>query len=211
MSAGRQRWDEAGNSWERLRRWHDTGRAADTDDGAALDALSDISSLRRVLDEAELSAVRAARRRGSSWAEIATMLGVTRQSAWEKWRELDEPGGSAPESGPVERAIGRAARAARRQGTVSVPDVVGMQWENARSVLREHELVATCDDADVLPDQVVVDQSPESGARVAAGTTVRLWLARGGGGSGVREPRRPVPEPRSGRAMRQEVADEAVG
>jgi hypothetical protein len=46
---------------------------------------------------------------------------------------------------------------------------------------------------------------------VAAGTTVRLWLARGGGGSGVREPRRPVPEPRSGRAMRQEVADEAVG
>ena len=27
---------------------------------------------------------------GKSWAEIATHLGVTRQSAWERWRDLDD-------------------------------------------------------------------------------------------------------------------------
>ena len=207
MSGGRQRWDEAGNAWDRLRAWH----ADDAADGA-LDALSDVSAVRRLLDEAELAAVRAARRNGSSWAEIATMLGVTRQSAWEKWRELDEPGATAAQqaAGAMERAIGHAARIARREGRVSVPDVVGMSWENARSVLREHELDARCNDPDAVPDQVVQDQSPEAGARVPAGTTVRLWLRRGGGGGGVREPRRPNPEPRAGRAMREE-ADEAVG
>jgi hypothetical protein len=39
---------------------------------------------------------------------------------------------------------------------------------------------------------------------------VTLWIERGGG-SGVREPRRPKPDPRAARAMRDEVSDEAVG
>ncbi|MFC7655663.1 hypothetical protein ACFQV8_03060 [Pseudonocardia benzenivorans] len=38
--------------------------------------------MRRLLDETELEAVRSARRRGRSWAEIATKLGVSRQAAW---------------------------------------------------------------------------------------------------------------------------------
>jgi hypothetical protein len=37
----------------------------------------------------ELSTVRQAREAGLSWTEIATSLGVTRQSAWERWHELD--------------------------------------------------------------------------------------------------------------------------
>jgi hypothetical protein len=51
-------------------------------------ALGDIRLVRGLLDQAELGAVRAARREGRSWAEIATILGVTRQSAWERWRDL---------------------------------------------------------------------------------------------------------------------------
>lgn len=82
--------DESGGpdaAWGRLRRWHE--RPSD-DDGAALDVLSDIGVLRRRLDESELAAVRAARGRAKSWADIASRLGVSRQSAWERWRDLDD-------------------------------------------------------------------------------------------------------------------------
>jgi len=34
-------------------------------------------------------AVREARKLDLSWTEIAAILGVTRQSAWERWHELD--------------------------------------------------------------------------------------------------------------------------
>jgi hypothetical protein len=69
----------------------------------------------------------------------------------------------------------------------------------------------------VLPDQggalaavagstvVVVDQSPESGAAVPPGSAVTLWID--GGDSGVREPRRPSPEPRTGRKVRIQEED----
>jgi hypothetical protein len=43
-----------------------------------------------MLDQAESAAVRAAGLHGKPWAEIATQLGVTRQSAWERWRDLDD-------------------------------------------------------------------------------------------------------------------------
>ena len=38
----------------------------------------------------ELSTVREARKAGLSWTEIAGSLAVTRQSAWERFHELDE-------------------------------------------------------------------------------------------------------------------------
>jgi hypothetical protein len=44
----------------------------------------------------------------------------------------------------------------------------------------------------------------------APGSSVRLWIDRQGG-SGVREPRRPKPDPKTGRKMLDEVTDEAVG
>lgn len=53
-------------------------------------ALADIRLVRSLLDMAELNAVRAARQSGASWTDVATMLGVSRQSAWERWREVDE-------------------------------------------------------------------------------------------------------------------------
>ena len=174
-------------------------------------------------------AVKTARRHGKSWAEIATKLGVTRQSAWERWRDLDAgpgpgrpAGAQAGEVPPAELVAGAAdalverARQRRRQSTVPVPDVIGMPWEQARETLTERGLVAAGPDPDGLPlailaqpGSVVTDQSPESGARVPPGSTIMLWLDRGDGG--VREPRRPTPIPRMGRQLQPEPADQAIG
>jgi len=43
--------------------------------------------IRALLETAELHAVSKARSEEHSWNEIATALGVSRQSAWEKWRD----------------------------------------------------------------------------------------------------------------------------
>jgi hypothetical protein len=244
MSGGR--WHEARKAWARLSDWDD---ASARHDGDPLEALCDIGSLRRLLDEAELSAVRAARRQKKSWAEIATMLGVTRQSAWERWRDLDETpeatedrpaAGDGPAAGQSPAAGDRAAgdrgavaaaaseltdwaKRRRRKGSVTVPRVIGLRSAGARGLIEEHGLVPVGWDADGVPyeslgwpDQVVTGQVPEAGAKVAYGSSVRLWLAAGGGGAGVREPRRPSPSPRSGREMRPEPTapeptQEAVG
>jgi hypothetical protein len=114
---------------------------------------------------------------------------------------------------------GEAAGELRRRATALVPDVVGLEWEAAQQRLSEQSLVAVGPDPDGLPlaalgwpGGVVVDQSPESGARVPPGSAVRLWLGDGGGGTaGVREPRRPSPNPKSAREVLQEPSDEAVG
>jgi hypothetical protein len=79
-------WEQARQAWRRLA--VNSERPRGDDDGLA--SLSDIGVVRRMLDQAELAAVRTARRGGKSWAEIATHLGVTRQSAWERWRDLDD-------------------------------------------------------------------------------------------------------------------------
>jgi len=75
----------------RLNGWHNTDPKAipgHPDDGdAALEALVDVHLVRGLLKRAELEAVTTARRNGKSWTEIATMLDITRQSAWERWHE----------------------------------------------------------------------------------------------------------------------------
>ena len=180
--------------------------------------------MRRVLDQAELEAVRAARRHGKSWAEIATHLGVARQSAWERWRDLDEsPRGGEPERGAESTVLADAAsdviamraREERRGSTVLVPNVVGLEWAEARDVLTGTGVVAVNADpgAPALPGNegwTVTDQSPESGALVRVGSQVRLWL-KGDGGTGAREPRRPRPTPLSAREVRPEPRGKAVG
>jgi hypothetical protein len=204
---------EGRRAWRRLDEWWQGERAADR----ALTALGDIGALRRLLDQAELAAVRVARGAGKSWAEIATQLGVTRQSAWERWRELDErpvePATRATaESVPLE-VFERAAAERRRRAAGVVPNVVGLTWVEASAELATAGLVAIRPERELVdpPDDAVVrDQTPESGARVPAGSRVVLWVRRDGG-TGVREPRTPKPQPRAGRAMRDELSDEAVG
>jgi hypothetical protein len=208
-------WEQGRQAWRRLAA--NSGRRRD-DDG--LDALSDIGVVRRVLDQAELAAVRVARAHGKSWAEIATHLGVTRQSAWERWRDLDDSPGAGAESTVLADAashlVKMRAQEQRRASKVKVPNVVGREWIEAREVLAGEGLVAITAQPDTPPEPepgsrgwVVTDQSPESGAMVRAGSVVRLWL-RGDGDAGVREPRRPRPTPRSAREMQPEPHDQAI-
>lgn len=205
-------WELGRQAWRRLAA--NSGRPRD--DG--LDALSDIGVVRRMLDQAELAAVRAARVHGKSWAEIATHLGVTRQSAWERWRDLDDSPGTGAESTVLADAashlVKMRAQEQRRASKVKVPNVVGRQWIEAREILAGKGLVAITAQPDTPPEPgsrgwVVTDQSPESGAMVGAGSVVRLWL-RGDGDAGVREPRRPRPTPRSAREMLPEPHDQAI-
>lgn len=199
-------WKDGRRAWERLDGWGDGSPARSGE--AALRALDDIHTVRRLLDQAELGAVKVARAERKSWAEIATRLGVTRQSAWERWRDLDEPPRSP--SDPLPAALDatasdltiRMSRAQRRRQPVVVPDLVGMSWVQAHRMLEAKSLVATGVDPDGIPVTVadrpggtVTDQSPESGAVVETGATVTLWIGRGGGSAGVREPRRPLPTP----------------
>jgi PASTA domain len=193
-----------------MRRTHSPATGKSDEDTEALTALADVGLLRRLLDQAELAAVGIARRHGKSWAEIAVTLGVTRQSAWERWRVLDD-------DEPAEIVDRAAADVLRRRGVVRVPNVIGMSWDDARGALVARRLVAVGPDPDAppltalgWPDAVVTDQSPESGARVPVGSAVTLWVERGGG-SGVREPRRPKPLPRAARGALDESSGEAVG
>lgn len=209
-------WVEGRRAWSRLSEWiqfDDDARGAHLHDGdGALRALGDVGLVRRLLDQAEFEAVRTARRQRRSWSEIAVRLGVTRQSAWERWRDVDD---AAPaEVDPVGSAateLTLQAREGRRRSLVVVPNVVGMPWDDASELLRANRLAAVGPDGPSLgrPYGVVVDQSPESGAKVQAGSSVTLWVERGGG-SGVREPRRPMPDPMTGAKMRDEITDEAV-
>jgi hypothetical protein len=148
-------WDDGRRAWERLDGW-DEGPHPD-DGSAALAALSDIGTVRRLLDQAELSAVRTARRHGKSWAEIATRLGVT---------------GSPPGSGGATwtRSRGRtsplpprrsSARARRRLSSVVVPSVIGMSFDQAVDLLTAVGLVAMSEDF----GGVVTDQTPEAGRK----------------------------------------------
>jgi hypothetical protein len=209
-------WEQARQAWLRL-----AARAGGpTDDDGGLEALSDVGVVRRMLDQAELEAVRAARLHGKSWAEIAIHLGVTRQSAWERWRDLDDSPREAERdaASPVlDDAAAKLMRAQRqrRRSTVLVPNVVGLESTEAREVLNDKGLVAINAQPETpsLPGDrgwIVTDQSPESGACVAGGSVVRLWL-KGDGGAGVREPRRPRPMPRPAREMLPEPRDHATG
>jgi hypothetical protein len=52
--------------------------------------LRSVQEIRNKCNQTELRTVREARKAGLSWTEISESLGVTRQSAWERWHELDE-------------------------------------------------------------------------------------------------------------------------
>jgi PASTA domain len=181
--------------------------------------------VRRLLDQAELVAVRTSRGHGKAWAEIATRLGITRQSAWERWRDLDDEGGTDAVLDRAARAGTRRARSAGRDTAgshpavddVVVPDVVGRTWDDAREVLFLARLVAVGPDPDGpplaefgWPGGVVVRQEPRGGAVLPAGSPVTVWVERGGG-AGDREPRRPKPAPLTARELPDRMEDEAVG
>ena len=58
--------------------------------GEVLTTLRAVQEIRGKCDMTEMATVREARKIGVSWTEISETLGITRQSAWERWHELDE-------------------------------------------------------------------------------------------------------------------------
>lgn len=88
----RSSWQDGRRAWERLNGWHRSSVSHGPRRGIAdaERALGDVQLVRRLLDLAEMNAVRAARGAGASWTDVATMLGVSRQSAWERWRDVDD-------------------------------------------------------------------------------------------------------------------------
>lgn len=89
----RSSWQDGRRAWQRLNGWHNrnpTHPVARRDDGeSAMAALQDIHLVRSLLDLAEQNAVKAARRDGVSWAEIAATLHVPRADLEAKWDGLD--------------------------------------------------------------------------------------------------------------------------
>jgi hypothetical protein len=86
----RSRWQDGRRAWARLNGWHQAlpdASPGHPDDGqAALKALEDIRFVRALLDTAERNAVQTARSHAKSWNDVASALGISRQSAWERWR-----------------------------------------------------------------------------------------------------------------------------
>ncbi len=207
--------------WKRLGPWLPGGEP--TEDGdAALRALADVADVRRSLEQVELSAVRMARRHRKSWTEIATMLAITRQSAWERWREVEGDGEAGTQSNDGDRiaqAAGELAARVRRRRTVAVPDLVGFTVAQALGILTDTGLVAVSatpgielrDSHDDLRPVIIVRQYPDPGTRLPTASTIRLWLERGDGEAGVREPRRTPTPPRGAQEDLDEHSREAVG
>src|SRR6201995_4917974 len=161
MGKGRSPWQDGRRAWERLNGWHQEGpsaRPGHPDDGdGALTALPAVCRVRHLLEQAELVAVKPARRHGKSWAEIATKLGVTRQSAWERWRDLDEeqPAAAPDVLGELADAAAREITRSRRAALGVVPNVTGLEWETAHRVLTSARLAAVSADPDGPPIPVL--------------------------------------------------------
>jgi hypothetical protein len=144
---------------------------------------------------------------------------LRRREVWPETATYDWLSASAPRPGSRPRSVkATAARAAAGRGEVVVPDVVGMLWDDARTGLHRIGLVPVGPDPDGRPlaelgwpDGLVVDQRPGSGVVVPSGSAVMVWIERGPGSAGVREPRRPRPAPRMASGMVDEETGEAVG
>ena len=101
----------------------------------------------------------------------------------------------------------------RRQGSinrpqVAVPDVVGLQWDDALVILRGVQLKALHADGPAGAGGLVTAQQPDAGLVVPRGSSITLWVRRGPGSAGVREPRRPKPGPLSARDAVTEPSSE---
>jgi len=84
-------------------------------------ALTILSDLRRELDELERTHVSRALQSGSSFADVARPLGISRQAAHRRYRGLAAPQPQRPTLAPDARAaLIRARQEAARHGSISI-------------------------------------------------------------------------------------------
>lgn len=93
------RWRACQQAWKRVGRFYTASPGRAVGGEAAVDALRDVHLIREVLAQAEVVAVRSARGAGRPWTEIAAAADITRQAAWERWRDLDPTQPEVPADG----------------------------------------------------------------------------------------------------------------
>ncbi len=70
--------------------WSEFDRVLHDPATTPLDVLRVVGTYRRYLDAIEEQGVLAARRMGATWEDIGAALGVTRQAAWQRLRQVEE-------------------------------------------------------------------------------------------------------------------------
>jgi hypothetical protein len=104
------------------------------------------------------------------------------------------------------------AAAERQEGPdVVVPAFVGMQALNAWLLGHDSGLLLQGPDPDgpePVLHGVVIGQRPVAGARVRRWDPVTVWIRPPEPGCGVREPRRPAPDPLRARAVADQPPDQ---
>ncbi|HZT65558.1 MAG TPA: hypothetical protein VFA11_07195 [Acidimicrobiales bacterium] len=75
-------------------RWEAVVGSPDSD---PLEVIALAGTYHRYLAAIEERAVRVSRARGATWQEIADAAGTTRQSAWEKWKAVEQLTEGAPD------------------------------------------------------------------------------------------------------------------
>src|SRR5437899_1584665 len=104
----------------------------------------------------------------------------------------------------VSVAVDRPGSGSERLNVIEMPPLAGQTLAEARNTLGDVLAIATPEPSAMTTSyqaKLIFEQRPAAGQWVPKGSTVTVWLADGPGDTGgVREPRRPLPEPKNNRA-----------
>ena len=118
--------------------------------------------------------------RATMWWQTAAMRRALRGRSWPSPLPTDRD----PRPKPAPTAVAFVGPTqVRRQGStnrphVAVPDVVGLQWDEALVVLREVQLIASHADGPAGAGGVVTAQQPDAESMVPRGSSITLWVRR---------------------------------